>query len=109
MVSIKHSKLGIISFILSLLPMLFIGIPILIDALLPLNRHSEIYGYISMILANILYLVLPTLLLSMATGLAGLHQKNCKKTFVKTGLIIALAQLLGIAMLYIWATNQHFS
>jgi len=62
-----------------------------------------------MVLANLLNLALPTLLLSVATGLAGLHQKNYKKTFVKTGLIIALAQLLGIALLYIWATNQHFS
>lgn len=103
----KHSKLGIISFVLSLIPILFLAITALLHYLSEFGIAS---GSIANIIINkLLNLIFPVLLVAVMTGASGFFEENHKKTYVKIGLIIASIQLLVIATIWIWAEIQHFS
>lgn len=105
----KQSKLGIASFILSLMPILILGILILIHSLFHITTDTALYKYEALIMPRILDLAFTALLVSVIFGISGLIQKNREKNYAKFGLMFSGIQLIVIAALRIWVINQHFS
>lgn len=87
----KHSKIGIISFFLALLPIIYIGIQAIIDIYSPINTGFNKGLAISYFIMNFM---LAISFISLVLGIVAITQKGYKK-----GLPISAVIISGLVLL----------
>jgi len=96
---LKHSKLGLASFIISLMEWILLIIPAIIYPIISKSNRQMVINIITITIFFNSFLILA----GIGLGIAGLCQKNRKKTFAIFGLI-----LLGILFI-LFIVNSMFN
>ncbi|ADL50817.1 hypothetical protein [Clostridium cellulovorans] len=91
MEKLKHSKLGIVSFLLAFIPIIYSFIQTIIDVLSPINTDFNKALAISYFIMNFMFAIS---LVSFVLGIIGITLKGYKKSLAISAVIISGLTLL---------------